>query len=87
MKHIKEKIEKHLNKAFCYNSMVNAELGCVYNSLVLKGFEYEPHLSLCSGTEVFLTYKGYELHIPQVITIMEEKGFIEPQDFHYTLTD
>lgn len=50
--------------------------------LVFSGFRGdEPSVSVCSGGEIILEYKGLEMSIEEAIERMEEYGYISRSDF------
>ena len=50
--------------------------------LVFSGFRGdEPSVSACSGGEIILEYKGFEMSIEEAIERMEEYGYISRSDF------
>ena len=51
--------------------------------LVYEGFDDidEPELSMLSGGELVLVWRGHEIHSNIVLDIMESNGCITPQDF------
>ena len=51
--------------------------------LVYEGFDdiEEPELSMLSGGELMLVWRGHEIHSNIVLDIMECNGCITPQDF------
>lgn len=42
----------------------------------------EPQVTACSGGEIILEYKGYEMSIEEAIERMEDYGFISKYDFN-----
>lgn len=46
--------------------------------------EDEPQVTACSGGEIILEYKGYEMSIEKAIERMEKYGFISKSDFNIT---
>ena len=50
--------------------------------LTFSGFRGdEPRVSACSGGEIILEYKGFEMPIEEAIERMEEYGYISRSDF------
>ena len=51
--------------------------------LVFRGFQENdiPQVTICAEDEIILVYRGSEIHIPEVIGIMEEVGYITKDNF------
>lgn len=50
--------------------------------LIFSGFRGdEPSVSACSGDEIILEYKGFEISIEEAIERMEKYGYISRSDF------
>ncbi len=69
-----------------YSSLNKAEcaLQTIWNNLIFEGFEPEdlPNISSgTSGSEIFLEYRGKELHEEEIINLMESNGCITPDNF------
>lgn len=71
------KASKKLNEADC-------ALQAIESLLTFSGFkDCEPSVSACSGDEIILEYKGFEMSIEEAIERMEEYGCIRPSDFSF----
>lgn len=51
--------------------------------MIYSGFRdgNEPDVSMCTGGELILVYQGQEMFVEDAIRIMEEVGYITPDDF------
>lgn len=73
------KIIKTAEEKYCEADIAVQE---VWRHLVFKGFDYEPTIDVCNGSnELILTHEGKELNANQIIDCMETKGFISEEDF------
>ena len=83
--------EKRSKKQTIYDLIKKAEekeseLSCaiqnVERNLVYHGFtDKEPSASMCSGGEFILEYQGREIDANGVVTLMAQRGYINPDDF------
>lgn len=70
-----KKAEKKLNEASCAVQSIEPHLTFArFNGVT-------PQVSACNGDEIILEYYGREIPIETVIEIMEERGYITPDDF------
>ena len=66
---------KKLNEAESAVQVIEAHL-------TFSGFRGdEPCVSVCSGGEIILEYKGFEMSIEEAVERMEEYGYISRSDF------
>ena len=75
--HLFEIAYNHLNKA-------ETSLQNIWKELKFKDFSENDLPNISSGTggsEIFLEWRGKELDEEYIINIMEERGYILPQDF------
>lgn len=77
-KRLRNSVAKALKKL---NEAENA-VQVIENHLTFSGFRGdEPCVSVCSGGEIILEYKGFEMSIEEAIERMEEYGYISRSDF------
>lgn len=82
--------QTNLRKALAKASSKLNEAECAVSALqpffVFHNFfdEEEPQVTSCSGSEIILEYRGYEMPIEKAIKIMEDCGFISKSDFNIT---
>lgn len=77
-KRLRNSVAKALKKL---NEAENA-VQVIETHLTLSGFRGdEPCVSVCSGGEIILEYKGFEMSIEEAIERMEEYGYISRSDF------
>lgn len=70
-----KKAETKLNEASC-------AVQCIEKYLTFAQFDMvTPQVSACNGDEIILEYYGRELPIKTAIEIMEDSGYITPNDF------
>ena len=70
-----KKAESKLNEASC-------AVQCIEKYLTFARFDIvTPQVSACNGGEIILEYYGRELPIKTAIEIMEDSGYITPDDF------
>lgn len=76
-------LRKAVKKALEYPNKADCAIQVVNRLLKHERFIYnEPNASLCSGDEFIVEYLGSEISIEQAIDIMEERGYLVPEDFH-----
>lgn len=77
-----KELRKAVKKALEYQNKANCAVGVVNRLLKHEGFNYnEPIASICPGDEFIVEYIGKEIFIEQAIDIMEERGYLIPEDF------
>ena len=70
-----KKAEMKLNEASCAVQSIESHL------IFARFNGVTPQVSACNGDEIILEYYGREIPIETVIDIMEERGYITPDDF------
>ena len=71
------------------SSRMSRELGKIQDIIPFEGFDelgLEPEVQICSGDEIIVCCKGYELVLSDVIETIRERGYISPCDFPNDLT-
>ena len=77
-KGLRNSVAKALKKLNEANSAVQE----IEPHLTFSGFRGDkPCVSVCSGGEIILEYKGFEMSIEEAIERMEEYGYIRRSDF------
>lgn len=77
-----KELRKAVKRALEYQNKANCAIQEVYRLLKHEGFNYnEPTLNICPGNEFIVEYIGKEIFIEQAIDIMEERGYLIPEDF------
>jgi hypothetical protein len=77
-KRLRNSVAKALKKLNEAESAVQA----IETHLTFSGFRGdEPCVSVCSGGEIILEYKGFEMSIEEAIERMEKYGSIRRSDF------
>jgi hypothetical protein len=72
------------------SSRMSRETGKIQGLIPFEGFDelgLEPEVHICSGDEIIVYCKGYELVLSAVIEKMRKRGYISPCDFPSNLTD
>lgn len=75
---------KTLDKAYKLLAESDEAVNKINTFLCFEGFEGDniPLASACNGSnEIILEFNGSEIFIEDAITIMENKGYITPDDF------
>ena len=75
---------KALAKAYKLLEEADSAVSKLNTFLCFEGFEENnvPLASSCNGSnEIILEFNGSEIFIEDAISIMEEKGYISPDDF------
>jgi hypothetical protein len=72
-----------INRVEDINNRLSAAIQSTEALLVYEGFDdiEEPELSMASGDELILVWRGHEIQSNIVLDIMERNGCITPQDF------
>lgn len=63
---------------------VNSELSLAWKHIHLQGFCddcNQPILNICNDNTIIMVWDGMELSEDEIISLMNEKGYIEPLDF------
>lgn len=78
-----KKLREAVKKAKGKLNEANCAIQCIEKYLTFAFFKDDdtPHISACTGEEIILEYHRRELDINQVIDIMENTGYITPNDF------
>lgn len=75
-------LRKAVKRAYKYQTQADCAIQEVNRLLKHEGFNYnKPNASICTGNEFIVEYVGTELFIEQAIDIMEERGYLIPEDF------
>lgn len=75
-------LRKAVKRAYKYQNQADCAIQEVNRLLKHEGFNYnEPNASICAGNEFIVEYIGKEIFIEQAIDIMEERGYLIPEDF------
>ena len=75
LRHAVKKAETKLNEASCAVQNIERYLTfCRFSGT-------EPQVTACNGDEIILEYYGREIPIDIAVEIMEEYGYITPDDF------
>ncbi len=85
-----KQIEECERRIVNLSSRMSRELGKIQSMIPFEGFKelgLEPTVHICSGDEIIIYCKGYELVLSAVIDKIRKKGYIEPCDFPYDLTN
>lgn len=64
-------------------SRISKELGKIERLIKFEGFEevgLTPSIEICSGDEILILCKGYELCFNEALDIIEINGCIRPED-------
>lgn len=82
-KKINVQLRKSIGTAEIKQYEANCALQQISKYIRFVGFEpeNEPHLSMSSGYEIILEWKGYEVDKNHIISLMENVGYITPEDF------
>jgi SOS response regulatory protein OraA/RecX len=77
-----KRLRNSVSKAFRKLNEADLAVQAIERHLVFSGFRGdEPFVSACSGGEIILEYKGFEMSIEEAIERMEEYGYISRSDF------
>ena len=77
------KIKKAESKIARLSACISKELSVITENIQFEGFDkfgLEPSVEVCSGAEVIILCKGYELHIDKALETLERNGCIRPED-------
>ena len=78
------KLENLFKRAYSRLNKADCALQEIYKALLFIGFQENdlPNISSSgSGSEIFLEWRGSELHEEQILYIMETDGVISPDSF------
>ena len=79
---MKKRLRNSVSKALGKLNEADLAVQAIEKHLVFYGFRGdEPSVSACSGGEIILEYKGFEMSIEEAIERMEEYGYISRSDF------
>lgn len=77
-----KRLRNSVTRAFKKLNEADCAVQTIENHLIFSGFKGdEPNVSVCSGSEIILEYKGFEMSIEEAIERMEEYGYISRSDF------
>lgn len=77
------KIKKAESNITRLSACLSKELNVITENIQFEGFDevgLEPSVEVCSGSEVIILCKGYELHIDKALETLERNGCIRPED-------
>ena len=76
------KLRNAIKKAEYKQNEADLALQSIFKYLIFSGFRGdEPNLSMASGNEIILEWKGSEMNVQEIIDRMETIGYIVPDDF------
>lgn len=80
---INRNLRNAVKRAYDISNRLSVAIQKVETFIVYEGFDddVEPNASITSSGELILEWRGHEIHIDSVITIMEHNGCITPHDF------
>lgn len=80
---INRRLRNAIQRAEEIDNRLSAAIQNIETLLVYEGFDdiEEPELSMASGGELILVWRGHEIHSNIVLDIMERNGYITPEDF------
>ena len=78
------KLRSLVDKALRKSNELSFALQDIGRHMTFIGFDgEEPEVSICSGEEIILYYRGKMLDINAAIDYMESKGYVSYDDLHY----
>lgn len=80
---LNRRLRNAIRRAEDIDNRLSVAIQNIEELLVYEGFDdfEEPELSMASGSELILVWRGHEIHSNIVLDIMESNGCITPQDF------
>lgn len=80
---LNRRLRNAINRAEEIDNRLSVAIQNIEALLVYEGFDdlEEPELSMVSGGELILVWRGHEIQSNVVLDIMERNGCITPQDF------